>query len=141
MRYLKAALIAGIFAFSTQSLASPVQIRVHGLRQNEGAIFINLFASEESWSSEVPDKVVQISPLKKPDTMTRMDLQPGTYAFFLFHDENGDGDLKRNAIGFPEEPYAFSNNVHIGFSKPSFQKIKFEVTADGSVQEIKLILP
>ncbi|MGZ3743598.1 MAG: DUF2141 domain-containing protein [Pseudobdellovibrionaceae bacterium] len=141
MRFFKTFLSAGLLMLSTQVLASPVQIKIHGLRQEEGSIFITLFASEESWSSEVPDKTVQFSPLKKGDVVTMIDLQPGTYAFFLFHDEDGNGDLKRNAIGYPAEPYAFSNNVHIGFSKPSFQKMKFAVTAEGALQEINLILP
>lgn len=141
MKYLKAIAIAGLFAFSAQAFASPVQIRVHGLRQDEGSVLINLFVSAETWSSEVPDKVVTIAPLKGATAVATIDLPPGNYAFFLYHDEDGSGELKRGAFGLPAEPYAFSNNVHIGFSKPSFEKLKFEVTERGAVQDIQLINP
>jgi uncharacterized protein (DUF2141 family) len=141
MKHLKALAAAGLFVFSAQAFASPAQIRVQGLRQDEGSIVINLFASADSWASEVPDKIVQISPLQGNSAAVTVDLPPGTYAFFLYHDEDGNGELKRGSFGLPGEPYAFSNNVRIGLSKPSFQKMKFVVPAGGAVEEVRLILP
>ena len=38
-------------------------------------------------------------------------VKPGSYAIAVFHDVNGNGRLDRNFIGFPSEPYGFSNDV------------------------------
>jgi len=36
---------------------------------------------------------------------------PGRYAVAVYHDANGNGRLDRSAIGFPQEPYGFSNDI------------------------------
>lgn len=141
LTHFKKLLISGFFVFSTPAFASPVQIHIQGLRRAEGSVFINLFNSASSWSAEVPDQVIQVAPLRESEVTTLLDLAPGTYAFFLFHDEDGNGDLRRGTFGLPGEPYAFSNNVHIGLSKPSFKKLQFVVTPEGAHQNIKLIRP
>lgn len=38
-------------------------------------------------------------------------VKPGSYAIAVFHDVNGNGELDRNFIGLPSEPYGFSNDV------------------------------
>jgi uncharacterized protein (DUF2141 family) len=141
MKHLRASLIAAIMTFTTTALASPLQIRIHGLRKNTGSIFVSLFARPESWDREIPDQIIQVAPLQGTDATTSVDLPPGEYAFFLYHDEDGNGELKRGAFGLPGEPYAFSNNVHIGFSKPSFAKMSFVVGTGGTVQDIQLVRP
>jgi uncharacterized protein (DUF2141 family) len=138
MKFLSLLLALGM---SSSAFASPAQIRVQGLRQDKGSIIINLFASAESWESEVPDKIVQISPLQGNSAAITVDLPAGNYAFFLYHDEDANGELKRGTFGLPGEPYAFSNNVRIGLSKPSFQKMKFVVPDAGTTQEVQLVIP
>jgi uncharacterized protein (DUF2141 family) len=134
------AMVAALL-FTPKVHASPVVIHIHGLHTQQGSILVNLFTSATQWSSEVPNKVLQITPLKGADAVATFDLPPGTYGFFLFHDEDGNGQLKRGIFGLPAEPYAFSNNVHLGLSKPSFANMSFVVTASGAQQEINLIRP
>jgi uncharacterized protein (DUF2141 family) len=57
--------------------------------------------------------------MKSAVVLTNLD--PGQYAIILFHDENGNGKLDRNALGVPTEPYGFSNNVR-GFLGPQPSK-------------------
>lgn len=45
----------------------------------------------------------------------------------LYHDKNADGELNRNFLGIPKEPFAFSNNVKPKFSKPVFEECKFSL--------------
>lgn len=140
MKLLSSVLFFAIATTAT-AFANPLQVHVHGLQRDTGAIVVNLFAHPESWDHETPDKVIQITPLQSADAVTTLDLPAGDYAFFLYHDVDGDGELKRGAFGLPGEPYAFSNNVHIGFSKPSYQKMKFTVGPAGAVQDIQLVNP
>ena len=64
------------------------------------------------------------------------DLPVGTYAIRMFHDVNGDGEMNTNVFGIPTEPYAFSNNAAGTMGPAPWSKAKFEVTADGAVQNI-----
>ena len=50
----------------------------------------------------------------------------GRYAIAVYHDVNGNGRLDRSAIGFPSEPYGFSNDVG-RTSIPSFSGALIEV--------------
>jgi len=65
-------------------------------------------------------------------------LDPGPYTIILFHDENGNGKLDKNALGVPTEPYGFSNNV-LGFlGPPAYKKAIMEINADNKAVRIAL---
>lgn len=50
----------------------------------------------------------------------------GTYGISAFHDENNDGELDTNLVGYPTEEYCASNNARNLMSAPSFSDAKFE---------------
>lgn len=62
----------------------------------------------------------------------------GQYALAVYHDVNADGRLNKNRIGFPTEPYAFSNNFKPVFGPPSFKDAQFGVRQNTSIT-IKLL--
>ena len=49
----------------------------------------------------------------------------GTYGISAFHDENLDGKLDTNLVGYPIEEYCASNNARNLMSAPSFSDAKF----------------
>ena len=49
----------------------------------------------------------------------------GTYAATCYHDINDDHNLDKSTLGFPEEPYALSNNPSVKWRRPSFDETKF----------------
>jgi uncharacterized protein (DUF2141 family) len=55
-------------------------------------------------------------------------LAAGSYAVVVFHDENDNGEIDHNAIGFPREPLGFSNGFVLGLvsGKPTFEKLRFD---------------
>ena len=55
------------------------------------------------------------------------DLEPGTYAVAVIHDENGNGRLDKNIFGAPTEGYGVSNNHTHAFSAPSWDESNFVV--------------
>jgi uncharacterized protein (DUF2141 family) len=48
-------------------------------------------------------------------------LNPGAYAVIVFHDENDNSRLDKNAWGVPTEGYGFSNNAEGFLAAPSFE--------------------
>ena len=51
----------------------------------------------------------------------------GTYAIKIFHDENSNGELDTNFVGFPKESFGFSNDAMGKFGPPTFEQAKFEI--------------
>lgn len=131
-------LAAALLAASAQ--AAPLELTVKGLSKTSGAVLVSLFGSEKAWKSESPDKEVKL-PAVLGETRAVVDLPPGEYMFFLYHDVNGNGKLETTFLGFPNEPYAFSNDFKLGYSKPPWSKTKFKVPADGAAHAVTLVHP
>jgi uncharacterized protein (DUF2141 family) len=55
-------------------------------------------------------------------------LAGGAYAVVVFHDENDNGKIDHNALGWPSEPIGFSNGFTLGLFSglPSFEKLRFD---------------
>lgn len=122
--------ILGLLTFMSFNLsAEPVTIRIQQVRSPQGYFNISLFAKAESWDKETPDMTLLIDPAVAGESTLLVDLPPGKYGFFLYQDLDRNGKLKQTFLGFPAEPYAFSNNVKIKASKPSFASMAFEVAA------------
>lgn len=56
------------------------------------------------------------------------DVQPGTYAIALLHDENGNGKVDR-ALMVPREGFGFSRDAAVRMGPPSFSAAAFAVGA------------
>jgi uncharacterized protein (DUF2141 family) len=63
-------------------------------------------------------------------TLTFAGLADGDYAVQMFHDEDGDGEMKTNLFGIPSEGFAFSNGARAAFGPPKFTDMKVTVKAD-----------
>ena len=132
---MKWILCLGFFT-SIVAVAEPLTIRVQQVKVARGSINIELFYSAASWDRETPDQEVMIHPVRLNESSITLNLPPGKYAFFLYEDLDGDGQLKQTAMGFPAEPYAFSNNVKIRFSKPTFESMAFTVARGVATEHV-----
>lgn len=65
-------------------------------------------------------------------TLTFHDVAPGDYALMVMHDANGNGSFDMSPAGMPAEGFAFSNKGQPLMGPPTFQGLKFTVTADGA---------
>ncbi len=54
-------------------------------------------------------------------------IAPGTYACAVIDDVDGNGTLNTNLVGYPTEPFGFSNDARVKlFGPPDFGDAKFE---------------
>lgn len=67
---------------------------------------------------------------KRRATLLFRDLAYGSYAVFLFHDENTNGTLDHNLLGLPKEPLGFSGGFKMSLLHgiPDFDDLRFEFT-------------
>ena len=134
------AAIATGAACATLALAEPAPVQagsltvnVTGLHSGKGKLVACLWRSKDGFPS--CEKSPAATRLVVPVTATTMALSfarvaPGSYAVTVFHDEDGNGRMKRNLIGMPAEGVGASNNPG---GMPGFAKSLFRVGGDGAI--------
>ncbi len=92
-------------------------------RNDSGVVRCGLF-KEHGWLKDA----YRASIVKINKTTARCifkDVPAGVYGVSAFHDEDNDGKLDTNLVGYPTEEYCSSNNARNMFSAPSWKDAKF----------------
>lgn len=117
-------LVCGRSAVAEESLVSNVLEFETQNRNDSGVVRCGLFNKESAWLKDAyRASIVKIS--KTTARCVFKDVPAGTYGISAFHDEDDDGELDTNLVGYPIEEYCTSNNTRNMFSAPSWSKAKF----------------
>lgn len=111
-----------------EAQAARLFVTIKGTRNADGYLYLALFAKPDGFPDG--DYSVQHMKLKAaPERLTAVfeDLTPGAYAVGAYHDENNNGRLDTDFIGYPTEGYALSNGIRAVFSRPRFIDAAFPV--------------
>lgn len=101
-------------------------IKIQNIEVIEGDIRIGFFNTSDKFLKQGKTfRNYKIVVNNNTETIMINDLPKGEYAFMLYHDKNADGELNRNFLGIPKEPFAFSNNVKPKLALPTFEDCKF----------------
>lgn len=93
-------------------------------RNDEGVVRCGLF-KEAGWLKDAfRPAIVKIN--KTTALCVFKEVPAGTYGVSAFHDEDNDGELDTNVVGYPVEEYCASNNARNMFSAPSWKDAKFK---------------
>jgi uncharacterized protein (DUF2141 family) len=98
-----------------------------------------VFSAQASKLNEFPD-CTKGNPVKEGNAIISggkviviyQGLQPGDYAVAFVHDEDGDGQLRKNLLGIPSEGFGISNNPTL-FGAPSFNQAKFKLNGNTAI--------
>lgn len=128
------ALIGGLMlayaAAAEDSKTCDLTIKILGLETDEGKLMIALIDNAEAFDSNdsaVRDESVAVT---RGEGLANFRAVPyGTYAIKVFHDENSNGELDTNFVGFPKEPFGFSMDAMGKFGPPTFEQAKFEIAS------------
>jgi uncharacterized protein (DUF2141 family) len=109
-----------------------LEIQIAGLESDEGVLVVVLLDSAAQYDSE--DQFVRaqddVAIENGAAIVTFDDLPNGRYAVKVFHDENSNGKLDTNLVGFPKESFGFSNDAMGRFGPPSFDQAAFDLEVD-----------
>ncbi len=123
MKIIKGLIIIFAIILSTEfSFSQEVTINISDIRSAKGSISIMAFPDSATFKDKKPYKrfVIDKKNLKDGKITTKMTLPPGTYGISILDDENKNGKMDFNFIGYPQEGFGFSNYYHTGFSRPKF---------------------
>ncbi len=116
-------LMCGSSAAAEESVATNVIEFETQNRNDAGVVRCGLFR-QSGWLKEaVRPAIVKIS--KTTARCVFKEIPAGTYGISAFHDEDNDGKLNTNLVGYPLEEYCSSNNARNMFSAPSWKDAKF----------------
>jgi uncharacterized protein (DUF2141 family) len=127
----RVAAVAALAMASAAAQAYDLTVEVLGARSDQGLVLGALYASEASWLKD--PLAGERQPAGGKSVLVYRNLQPGTYALSLYHDENGNGKLDANVVGIPTERYGFSRDARGSMAPPSFADAALELRGDQSI--------
>ena len=123
--------IAAMTVAGAAAQADDLTVEVLGARSDKGTVDGALYADAASWLKNSLQGERQ--PANAKTVLVYRNLQPGTYALSLFHDENGNGKLDSNVAGIPTERYGFSRYARGHMAAPSFADAAVELHGDTTI--------
>jgi uncharacterized protein (DUF2141 family) len=101
-------------------------IDIQNINGGTGIIWIGIYDSADNYlvKEKAILKEVKINAAG-PKKIQIEDLPYGNYAVALFHDLNENGEMDRDWLGIPSEPFAFSGQPTSRFRLPRFEEVKF----------------
>jgi uncharacterized protein (DUF2141 family) len=118
---------------------STVLIEVSGFKNTRGTLNCRLFSKAADFPDDEGIVTLRV-PITGPNTSCSFsNVEPGTYAIAVVHDENGNGKLDKNFVGVPSEGYGVSNNKTYALSAPKWDESTFKLGAtESKALQVKL---
>ena len=109
--------------------AQVLDITITNIQNKKGNIQLGFFKNADSFIEEKPyiTKKFPKSTVVNGQMNIKLNWTAGVYGIALLDDEDLDGDMSYNFIGYPLEGFGFSNYYETGLKKPDFTKFCFYV--------------
>jgi uncharacterized protein (DUF2141 family) len=122
-------LVAGVSGAPAEETATgSLEIVFSGLENDRGTAAIGLMNSADHFENDTAAFRSATPAIKNGEaTASFHDLPYGRYAVKIYHDENANGKLDTNFVGYPKESFGFSNNAMGRFGPPTFEAASFEI--------------
>jgi len=119
-----------------ESVATNVIELEAGARNDLGVVRCGLF-TEAGWLKDAFRAAI-VKVHNKKALCVFKEVPAGTYGISAFHDEDSDGKLDTNLVGYPVEEYCASNNARNMMSAPSWSDAKFAYR--GSTRRLRCVM-
>lgn len=125
-------LISAFFVFIIYSFSSihhsTIEVKVKGLKMDKkGNLRIGVFQKSgfPTAKEAIAGKIVEVT---QSEMTVKIELnQVGRFALAVVQDQDKNGKLSTNLVGYPIEPYGFSNNKFGNFGPPAFEDVAFDL--------------
>ncbi|MEI6059892.1 MAG: DUF2141 domain-containing protein [Bacteroidota bacterium] len=134
-------LVSGLSA-TGQGLAKKgnLKVVVNAARSKTGQVGFFLYNSADAFPMHTEKALqsgfVKVSGTSAEYTFTNISL--GTYAVYVFHDEDNDKKLNTNFIGMPKEGIGVSRNAKGHFGPPKYEDAKIDINKPEQTISINL---
>ena len=106
-------------------------VDISGFPSSDGFAMVALNNSKESYKGGEDTAIAKTKTMvvDQKAQVIFTNLPYGFYGISIYHDENSNGEMDKNAMGIPKEAYGFSNNAKGFFGKPSYKKVMFQLNS------------
>ncbi|MEO7082183.1 MAG: DUF2141 domain-containing protein [Flavobacteriales bacterium] len=103
-----------------------------------GKLLLALCPSAQAYKTETGCSTKSVDADARTVSCSFEGITPGTYAIKVFHDVNENGELDTSWIGWPQEPYGFSNDAPVNTGPPPFKLASIQVKEGNQTERIRL---
>ena len=116
-----------LFMFFTFKIYGHGTIIVQGVEHEEGKIDVKIYINKDTFlKEELAAESIRKKPTKEETIIPLAKVHEGHIAVVVYHDEDGNGELKTGLFWKPKEGFAFSNN-YIPKGSPKFKKTSIKL--------------
>ena len=131
--------IAGFLSAAAPAAAADLTIHVENVLPAGGVLRLGLYdAALYPDDDSKPIASADVPAIAGETVITLHGIPPGVYAVQTFQDVNANNKMDTSWVGLPLEPFGFSEDAKPFLSKPSFDEVKFTLTAGENSQVIHL---
>lgn len=124
--------LAGLLMLTVHSAsAATLTVNITGIRSSDGKIKVAV--CNRSFDAEGCPYGASPAAVSPGMTITIPDLPDGRYAIAVYHDEDDSGEMNKNMLTLPTEPYGFSNDIG-RFGPPVFADALTDVRGDTTIE-------
>lgn len=123
---LTLAIVTVVYGLSNGQTSNKLVVKVANIKSNEGNIGVAISNSENTFLGK--PFANKSSKAKSGEMIFEFEVPNGTYTVSVMHDENKSGDLDKNFMGIPSEPYGISMDGKSRFGPPSYEGAVFTIT-------------
>lgn len=117
----------------------PLTITMTDLKSPTAPIIFSIYVDAGTFlEPKAQLKTYRFVPKGNSIKMKLKGLKFGTYAIAFYQDLNNNGQLDKNPLGIPKEPYAFSNDIRPKLKAPTFNDCKFDYSATENTIAVKM---
>lgn len=103
----------------------PLEIHIGGEVKAGKSVRIALYREEDQFPSDRTAFKHATVVAEGTEVTVKFNVPYGNYAAAVFLDDNNNGKLDKTMIGFPKEPFGFSNGFRPKTGKPRFKNCMF----------------
>jgi uncharacterized protein (DUF2141 family) len=134
--------IFAAFVFFTSAMPSQgeLNLEIANVKKEKGRIWVGIYESDEEFLDRDQARLVEMAVDHAGNVTIPINaLAYGKeYALAIFHDENDNGEMDRNWLGLPTEPWAFSGEPKTRLRLPVFDEVKFTFNQEMCTQVVRL---
>ena len=115
-----------VLLLSPPAVAAQLDIELTGVENGHGVVRVAVCTPGTFTTRHCP--FFGAAPAKPGSVVVSVDgIPPGRYAVQAYHDEDGNGRLRRGLFGIPAEAIGFSRDARVRLGAPSFEDAAIDV--------------
>lgn len=126
-----------VLAMSAPALAARLDVELTGIETDRGLVRVAVCTPETFTTRHCP--FFGAAPAKPGSVTVSVEgIPPGRYAVQAYHDEDGNGRLRKGLLGIPAEAIGFSRDARVRLGAPSFEDTAIDVTEPATATRLRL---